>query len=55
VASRYLGLDCHLVLRTSRALVDQDPGLVGNLLVERLAGAEVHLVRRRGRRDLPES
>ncbi|EFJ43893.1 hypothetical protein VOLCADRAFT_65498 [Volvox carteri f. nagariensis] len=44
VAARYLGLDCHLILRTSRQLVDSDPGLVGNLLVERLAGAQLHLV-----------
>jgi len=44
VAARYLGLGCHLVLRTSRALVEGDPGLVGNLLVERLAGAVVHKV-----------
>ncbi|KIY95661.1 hypothetical protein MNEG_12301, partial [Monoraphidium neglectum] len=44
VAARYLGLDCHLILRTSRALVDGDPGLVGNLLVERLAGAVVHKI-----------
>ncbi len=29
VAARYLGLDCHLLLRTSKALVDKDPGLVG--------------------------
>jgi hypothetical protein len=48
VAARYLGLDAHLVLRTSRALVDADPGLTGNLLVERLAGAHVHLVRGSG-------
>ena len=44
VASRYVDLDTHLILRTSRALVDQDPGLVGNLMVERLVGAHVHLV-----------
>lgn len=44
VAARYLGLGCHLVLRTSRALVDEDPGLVGNLLVERMAGAEIHKI-----------
>ena len=43
VAARYCGLDAHLVLRTSRALVDDDPGLEGNLLVERLIGAAVHL------------
>ncbi|GFR47123.1 hypothetical protein Agub_g8810 [Astrephomene gubernaculifera] len=44
VAARYLGLDCHLILRTSRQRVGDDPGLVGNLLVERLVGAELHLV-----------
>jgi len=27
-----------------QAAVDEDPGLVGNLLVERMAGAHVHLV-----------
>ena len=42
--ARYAGLDCHLVLRNSRALVDEDPGLVGNLLVERLVGAHVYQV-----------
>lgn len=41
---RYLGLPCHLILRTSRHVVDHDPGLVGNLLVERMAGAHLHLV-----------
>jgi D-cysteine desulfhydrase len=45
VAAQYLGLDCHLILRNSRALADADPGLTGNLLVARLAGAEVHQVR----------
>ncbi|GBF88670.1 D-cysteine desulfhydrase, mitochondrial [Raphidocelis subcapitata] len=44
VAARYLGLEPHLVLRTSRALAGEDPGLVGNLLVERLAGAVVHKI-----------
>ncbi|KAK7279284.1 hypothetical protein RJT34_24331 [Clitoria ternatea] len=44
VAAKYLNLDCFLILRTSRHLVDQDPGLVGNLLVERLLGADVHLI-----------
>ena len=28
VAAKYIGLECHLVLRTSRALIDSDPGLV---------------------------
>ncbi|KAK9106484.1 hypothetical protein Syun_022495 [Stephania yunnanensis] len=44
VASKYLNLDCYLILRTSKALVDKDPGLTGNLLVERLVGAHVDLV-----------
>ncbi|XP_072953384.1 D-cysteine desulfhydrase 1, mitochondrial [Typha angustifolia] len=44
VAARYLNLDCYLILRTSKVLVDKDPGLVGNLLVERLVGAHVELV-----------
>lgn len=41
---RYAGLECHLILRNAASLVDQDPGLVGNLLVERLVGAYVHQV-----------
>ncbi|XP_019422103.1 PREDICTED: putative D-cysteine desulfhydrase 1, mitochondrial [Lupinus angustifolius] len=44
VAAKYLNLDCYLILRTSKALVDQDPGLTGNLLVERLVGAHVQLI-----------
>lgn len=44
VAARYLGLDCYLILRTSRTVVEDDPGLEGNLLVERLVGAHVSLV-----------
>lgn len=44
VAARYLGFDCHLILRSPRALADSDPGLAGNLLVERLAGAVIHQV-----------
>lgn len=44
VASNYLNLDTHLILRTSKLLADGDPGLVGNLLVERLVGANVHLI-----------
>jgi 1-aminocyclopropane-1-carboxylate deaminase/D-cysteine desulfhydrase-like pyridoxal-dependent ACC family enzyme len=34
-ACSYLGLGCHLILRMSRTEVNQDPGLVGNLLVDR--------------------
>ncbi|KAK6148240.1 hypothetical protein DH2020_019152 [Rehmannia glutinosa] len=44
VAARYLNLDCYLILRTSKVLVDKDPGLTGNLLVERLVGAHIDLV-----------
>lgn len=44
VAAKYVGLEAHLILRTSRALVDSDPGLAGNLLVERLIGSTIHLV-----------
>ncbi|KAH7446110.1 hypothetical protein KP509_01G039500 [Ceratopteris richardii] len=44
VAARYLNLDCFLILRTNRTQVDVDPGLVGNLLVERMVGAHVELV-----------
>ncbi len=41
---RYAGMDAHLVLRNSRQLADQDPGLVGNLLIERLTGAHIYQV-----------
>ncbi|MCO5559988.1 hypothetical protein L7F22_013592 [Adiantum nelumboides] len=44
VAARYLNLDCYLILRTSRTQVDEEPGLVGNLLVERMVGAQIELV-----------
>ncbi|XP_050219154.1 bifunctional D-cysteine desulfhydrase/1-aminocyclopropane-1-carboxylate deaminase, mitochondrial [Mercurialis annua] len=44
VAAKYLNLDSYLILRTSKLLVDQDPGLTGNLLVERLVGANVQLI-----------
>ncbi|EOY21569.1 D-cysteine desulfhydrase isoform 3, partial [Theobroma cacao] len=44
VAAKYLNLDCYLILRTSKALVDQDPGLTGNLLVERFVGAHIQLI-----------
>ncbi|XP_019227382.1 PREDICTED: bifunctional D-cysteine desulfhydrase/1-aminocyclopropane-1-carboxylate deaminase, mitochondrial isoform X1 [Nicotiana attenuata] len=44
VAAKYLNLDCYLILRTSKLLVDKDPGLIGNLLVERLVGAHIDLV-----------
>lgn len=45
VAARYLGLDSHLILRAPQSVADAgDPGLVGNLMVERMVGANVHLV-----------
>ncbi|KAL6583691.1 hypothetical protein OROMI_002980 [Orobanche minor] len=44
VAAKYLNLDCFLILRTSKVLVGTDPGLTGNLLVERLVGAHIDLV-----------
>ncbi len=49
VAARYLGLEAHLLLRTSRQAVGADPGLEGNLLVDRMVGAHIHLVRAEGR------
>ena len=39
-----MGLDCHLVLRNTERLANEDPGLVGNLLVERLQGTYIHQV-----------
>ena len=48
VAARYLGLDSHLILRAPQSIAeDGDPGLVGNLLVERAVGANIHLVTKR--------
>ncbi|KAL8233202.1 hypothetical protein R6Q57_002980 [Mikania cordata] len=44
VAAKYLNLDCFLILRTSKLLMEKDPGLTGNLLVERLVGAHIDLV-----------
>lgn len=44
VAAKYLNLDSYLILRTSKVLVDKDPGLIGNLLVERLVGAHIELI-----------
>ncbi|XP_057842187.1 putative D-cysteine desulfhydrase 1, mitochondrial isoform X4 [Cryptomeria japonica] len=44
VAARYLNLDCYLILRTTRAEVDENPGLIGNLLVERMVGANIELI-----------
>ncbi|CAK4084473.1 unnamed protein product [Aphanomyces euteiches] len=47
VAARMLGLDSYLLLRTNDADVNDDPGLVGNLLVDRLVGANLIVVPRR--------
>jgi D-cysteine desulfhydrase family pyridoxal phosphate-dependent enzyme len=41
VAGREMGMDCHLVLNAKKT--DQDPGLAGNLLLDRLVGAHLHL------------
>mmetsp|Transcript_34399 Transcript_34399/g.56968 ORF Transcript_34399/g.56968 Transcript_34399/m.56968 type:complete len:379 (+) Transcript_34399:91-1227(+) len=41
-AARRVGLKPHLILRAASAITD--PGLVGNLLIDRLVGAELHLV-----------
>ena len=43
-ASAWLGLQCHIILRVPDADIDKDPGIAGNLLVERMVGATVHLV-----------
>jgi len=42
-AARALGLDCHLVLAANSAPV-ADPGLGGNLLLDRLVGARIHRI-----------
>ncbi|PPR81167.1 hypothetical protein GOBAR_AA39549 [Gossypium barbadense] len=44
VAAKYLNLDSYLILRTSKLLVDKDPGLTGNLLVERFMGTHIQLI-----------
>ena len=41
---RYAGLDCHLVLRNTKQGAERDPGMVGNLLVDRMVGAHIHQV-----------
>jgi D-cysteine desulfhydrase len=40
--ARQLGLEPHLILRTPQP--DNDPGVIGNLLLDRLVGAKLHLV-----------
>jgi len=42
VAARQLGLDSHLILRTPDT--ENDPGLIGNLLLNRMVGAKIQLV-----------
>ena len=44
VAARAAGLESHLILRTRESETEQDPGFAGNLLIERLLGAHIHLV-----------
>ncbi|KAJ1688869.1 hypothetical protein LUZ63_013024 [Rhynchospora breviuscula] len=44
VAARCLNLDCHLIFRSPEDLEDKDPGLVGNLMLERLVGAHIYFV-----------
>ena len=44
LACRYAGLDCHLILRNSRQAAENDPGMVGNLLIDRMTGAHIHQV-----------
>ena len=41
-AARRVGLEPHIILRTSEPT--SDPGLVGNLMIDRLVGAKIHLV-----------
>lgn len=42
VAAREYGLDCHLVLNTRTP--EDDPGIAGNLLLDRLVGAKLHRI-----------
>jgi 1-aminocyclopropane-1-carboxylate deaminase/D-cysteine desulfhydrase-like pyridoxal-dependent ACC family enzyme len=41
-AARRVGLQPHIILRTAHP--GQDPGLVGNLMLDRMVGATIHLV-----------
>jgi 1-aminocyclopropane-1-carboxylate deaminase/D-cysteine desulfhydrase-like pyridoxal-dependent ACC family enzyme len=41
-AARRVGLTPHIILRTKDP--DSDPGLVGNLMLDRMVGAHIHLV-----------
>ena len=44
ISCRHAGLECHLLLRNSKQAAEQDPGMVGNLLVDRMVGAHIHQV-----------
>lgn len=44
VSARYAGLESHLILRNNKLAAEKDPGLVGNLMVERLVGANIYQV-----------
>lgn len=44
VAARQLGLKPHLILRTTKAADGVDPGLVGNLLFNRMVDAQIYTV-----------
>ena len=41
-AARRVGLEPHIILRSETP--DADPGLVGNLMIDRMVGARIHLV-----------
>ncbi|KAF6148828.1 hypothetical protein GIB67_014199 [Kingdonia uniflora] len=44
VAAKYVNLDCYLIMcRSSESEANEDPGLSGNLLIERLVGANIEL------------
>ena len=55
VAARYLALDVHLILRNNAREADRDPGLVGNLLLDRMVGAHIHQVDHKGKFCFHES
>ncbi|KAM1238849.1 hypothetical protein TB2_039479 [Malus domestica] len=44
VAAKYLNLDSYLMLATPEALLDKNPGVTGNLLIDHLVGAHVVLI-----------
>eukprot|EP00908_Phaeocystis_cordata_P018147 Transcript_29543.p1 GENE.Transcript_29543~~Transcript_29543.p1 ORF type:complete len:399 (-),score=149.30 Transcript_29543:226-1422(-) len=43
-AARRVGLEPHLILRVEDGEEQADPGLVGNLMLDRMVGARLHLV-----------